>query len=380
MRFLYGKQDMRTLQRAQENCFLVTNGLGGYASVTSAFSVSRSDHGILVAAVKAPNERLVMVHRLREVLELDGRSEFLSTQTFADGTPPEEGYRHLACFEFERLPRWSYEVAGVRVTRRLCMDWERNTTAVQYTVENRSGRPCTLRITPIAKFAPKEEALEAAPAFTYKNGRITGQGRVLYLRSDAHVRAVPACAERLAYPEDEKDGRPARGWAAGCCEVFLTVKPGRTDCCELVFSTEKEAPAAGALWDAAQRRLAALEQAAGFRDETARQLVLAADAFIARRDSTGGKTILAGYPLFSDWGRDTMIALPGCTLATGRFEDAKSILRTFLAYEQDGLVPNLFPEGTARPMYNTVDAALLLIDCVWQYVKRTGDLDFAREA
>ena len=124
----------------------------------------------------------------------------------------------------------------------------------------------------------------------------------------------------------------------------------------------------------------AMEENCGFADSAARQLVLSADAFIARRDSTNGKTILAGYPLFSDWGRDTMIALPGCCLATGRFEDAKSILRTFLTYEKDGLVPNLFPEGDQAPMYNTVDAALLLIDCMWQYVQRTGDWDFAKEA
>ena len=91
-------------------------------------------------------------------------------------------------------------------------------------------------------------------------------------------------------------------------------------------------------------------------------------------------TILAGYPLFSDWGRDTMIALTGCALATGRFVDAASILRTFLAYEKDGLVPNLFPEGGSDPVYNTVDAALLLIDAVWQFVRRSGNWDFVREA
>ena len=108
--------------------------------------------------------------------------------------------------------------------------------------------------------------------------------------------------------------------------------------------------------------------------------MLAADDYIVHRDSTNGKTIIAGYPLFSDWGRDTMIALPGCCLASGRYEDAKSILRTFLAYEKDGLVPNLFPEGENQPMYNTVDAALLLIDALWQYVQRTDDLEFVREA
>ena len=106
---------------------------------------------------------------------------------------------------------------------------------------------------------------------------------------------------------------------------------------------------------AQEARLKALENSVPFTDPVARQLVLAADAYIARRDSTGGKTILAGYPLFSDWGRDTMIAMPGCVLARNDFETAKSILRTFLAYEKDGLVPNLFPEGEAKPMYNTVD-------------------------
>ena len=91
-------------------------------------------------------------------------------------------------------------------------------------------------------------------------------------------------------------------------------------------------------------------------------------------------TILAGYPLFSDWGRDTMIALTGCVLATGRFVDAASILRTFLAYEKDGLVPNLFPEEGSDPLYNTVDASLLLIDAVWQFVQRSGSWDFVAEA
>ena len=101
MRFLYGKQDMRSLERAQENSFLLTNGLGGYMSVTSAFSVPRCDQGIFVAAVKAPNERIMMVHRLSETLTIGDKRVFLSTQQFAGRTAPEEGYRHLAAFTYE---------------------------------------------------------------------------------------------------------------------------------------------------------------------------------------------------------------------------------------------------------------------------------------
>jgi predicted glycogen debranching enzyme len=143
---------------------------------------------------------------------------------------------------------------------------------------------------------------------------------------------------------------------------------------------EREMPSADEILKAAMTRWEQIGKELPFENESARQLVRAADAYIARRDSTNGKTILAGYPLFSDWGRDTMIALPGCVLSAGRYADAKSILRTFLAYEQDGLIPNLFPEGVNQPMYNTVDAALLLISCGWEYVQRTGDRAFLQEA
>ena len=380
MRFFYGKQDMRTLERAQETSFLLTNGLGGYASVTAAYSVPRCDQGVLVAAVKAPNVRITMVHRLREMLKIDEKEYFLSSQSFAEEETEETGYRNQVSFAYDGLPVWTYQVRGVQISRTMAMDWERNTTAVAYTVENHSGRSCTLQIDPFLKFCPKEAVLEEKKTFTHKPGVITDGVYTMYLRTDLKEKTVPALWQELSYPEDEKDGRPEKGMAGCCCRLSGTVQPGERAEFEIVFSMEKETACAREIIDGHKNRLAALENSVPFADPLAKQLVQAADAYIARRDSTDGKTILAGYPLFSDWGRDTMIALPGCCLAAGRFEDAKSIIRTFLAYEKDGLVPNLFPEGETKPMYNTVDAALLLIDCVWQYVQRTGDLDFAEEA
>ena len=380
MRIFYGKQDMRTLERAQESCFLLTNGLGGYASVSAGFSVPRADHGLLVAAVKAPNERITLVHRLSETLELDGRTVFLSGQGFAGPEKAEEGYRNLTLFSYEYTPCWTYQVRGVQVKRQCAVAFEENTSAVLYEIENRSDKPCTLRATPFLKFAPKEAALEEKKVFTYENGTVTDGAYTLYIRTDGALEETAAAWQTLAYPEDAKDGRPAKGLTGSCCAVSWTVAPGETKKLEIVFSTESASASGWDILAAQQTRLENLVNSTKFTDPLARQLALAADAFIARRDSTNGKTILAGYPLFSDWGRDTMIALPGCTLATGRFEDAKSILRTFLAYEKDGLVPNLFPEGGAAPRYNTVDAALLLIDAVWQYHTRTCDLDFVKEA
>ena len=380
MKYVFGKQDLRSLDRAQEHCFLLTNGLGGYVSVTAGYSVPRCDQGMLVAAVKAPNERITLVHRISEKLRIGGREVWLSSQGFADKTPEEDGYRHLASFSYEYIPCWTYNVSGVQVTRQCAVAYGKNTAAVLYTIENRSGESCTLEAVPYLKFAPKEQAVSRKKNFTFKDGRVRSGKYTMYITTDAALEEIPEVWQKLAYPEDKKDGRPAKGLACACCAASKTVLPGETVELALVFSMEKKAPDAKAVLAGQVARLEKLEAAAPFADPMARQLAVSADAYIAHRDSTNGKTLLAGYPLFSDWGRDTMISLPGCTLATGRFEDAKSILRTFLAYEKNGLVPNLFPEGEAKPMYNTVDAALLLIDAVWQYYSRTRDLDFVKEA
>ncbi len=380
MKFLYGKQNMRSLSRAQEGSFLLTNGLGGYASVSSAFSVNRCDQGVLVSAVKAPNERINMVHRLSETLCMGDTKVFLSTQEFADGTDAEEGYRYLSSFAYEYVPCWVYHVSGVKIKRQCAMAYGENTAAVHYLIENLSDQPCTLQVKPYLKFEPKEQAIEKKKSFAYSEGRITDRKYDLYISTNGKLEQSPVQWQTLTYPEDEKDGRPEKGMTASCCVIHKTIQPGESAEMEVLFSMEKTDHSAMELLKAQAERLSRVEQESGFADPVARQLAVSADAYIARRDSTNGKTILAGYPLFSDWGRDTMIALSGCTLATKRYEDAKSILRTFLAYEKDGLVPNLFPEGAQQPMYNTVDAALLLIDCVWQYWKRTDDLAFVKEA
>lgn len=356
MRFIFGKQDMLSLERAQANCWLLTNGLGGYMSTSAAFSVTRWDQGLLTAAIAAPTVRVNLVQRLSEELTVGARRSFLSTQTFAGGKSPEEGWKHLSSFIWDGVPTWLYHVDGVQVRRQCAMAYGENTSAVVYEIENRSEDPCTLQVRPFR----------------------LSHDQTLYLRTDGIQEEAEPEEESPAYPDDGKDGRRAFAGASSCCRVTWTIAPGAKERLELVFS---DAPIERSGWDIlaqAQERQRAL--GAGFRTPEARQLARSADCFITRRDSTGGMTIVAGYPFFGDWGRDTMIALPGCLLSTGRFAEAKSVLRTFLAYERDGLVPNLFPEGGAEPRYNTADAALLLINCVWLYWRRAGDKEFVREA
>ena len=381
MRYVFGKQDLATREWAQEVSFLLTNGLGGYASVTAGFSVPRCDQGILVAAVGAPGRRVTLVHRLSEILRLQDRDEYLSSQSFLSGRDPEDGLRNLDQFTYEYTPCWRYHVGGVQVERRLCMGWERNTAAVIYTVDNRSGDSCTLEVVPQFKFAPNWEAAQRLDRiFRCVKGVVTCEDYRVHVATDAALRPRRMRWELLSYPRDAKDGRPERGLAASCCTVTKTVPAGKTVTFEIVFSLEPETLSGRELLRLQEQRLRKIADTALLTDPTARALTLAADAYIVRREGPGGRTLLAGYPFFADWGRDAMIALPGCCLATGRYEDARSILRVFLAHERDGLVPNLFQPEDGMPLYNTVDASLLLIDCVGQYVRRTGDSDFLEEA
>ncbi len=345
--------------------FLLTNGLGGYASINCDYRADRCDQGVLIAAVRCPNERITAIHELRETLETGGQAVAL------------EGNGR---FFYQYVPKWEYQVGNVTVHRQLALEYGKNTAALLYTVENRGNSPCVFTAQPLLKPAPKQEALQKKAPVAWKSGKFLLDGTSVYVKTEMDWTREPAQWQWLSYPDDAKDGRPEKGLCVSLGHYSKTVAPGEITRFSLVFSTDPEPTDGEAVIVNTEKRLAELEANAPFRHPIARQLTVSADAYIAHRDSTNGKTILAGFPLFSDWGRDTMISLPGCMLATGRYEDAKNSLKTFLAYEKDGLVPNLFPEGHLEPMYNTVDAALLLVDAIWKYYERTGDEAFVKEA
>lgn len=380
MKFIYGRQDMSTQRQAESVCWLLTNGTGGYSSASAAFSVTRNDHGLLIHAETAPSFRYHLLHRMSERLTVGKHHCFLSTQSFADNTPPEDGYQWLSSFVWENSPRWLYHFRGVEIRRELALEREQGTAALSYRITNRSPYDCTLILTPYFQFSPKGEARQNGTLLAWDGKAVSAEGRTLFIRSNGSLQGINQQYQTLFYADDAKDGRKESGLATSCMTAALTVSAGETKTLDIVFSTRSNAPDAQSLLTAQKIRMEKLEKSSGFRHPVARQLALSADAYLSRRDSTGGKTILAGYPFFGDWGRDTMIALTGCTLSTKQYATAKSILKTFLAYEKDGLVPNLFPEGQDKPHYNTVDAALLFINCIWLYEQAVGDVAFIREA
>ncbi len=380
MIFKFDRRDFPDRARAGETCWLLSNGLAGYMSTTGAFSVTRCDQGILIAA-QSPSRRYCLVHRLSERLETGNGRVYLSSQDFADGEG-EDGTPYLKSFTVDGIPVWEYEAEGVEVRRSCAIAPGANASAVIYDVNNLSGSPCRLTVRPVLQFSQKGETPPKPPelVFDKSRGEVTGEGLRLFVRSTSPLEGTKPRYETLLYLEDQSDGRRESGFAVSVFTASLDVPAGEKLRLELVFSDEPTDLSATGITDALFRRRREIMEGCGLKDRVARELAWAADAFLAKRPCCDGKTIIAGYPYFADWGRDTMIALPGCTMTTGNYEDAKSIIRTFLKFERDGLVPNLFPEGGDEPRYNTADAALLLICTLWYYYLGTGDAEFVKEA
>ena len=381
MKFTYGKQDWSTFQRGEETCFLMTNGLGGFSSLTAIGSCARVEHGVLMACERAPNRRVQMIQRLREELALDRQSFPLSSQDFQDPARREDGRAHQVGFTFRDCPRWTYLVRGVEVIKSVVLMPGENTIALIYEIHNRSRWSASLRVTPHLRFVPKGADMEPGQTFTLEGDRVASNGRVLYFRTNGEVVPLaPRVEGPFRYAQDAMDGKPSAGWASVNHRVELTVPAGESRVLEAVYGTARPLPPAVEVFARLEERNRALERCSGFTDEAALALTRAAGQFLSFRESTGRQTILAGFPFFEDWGRDTMIALGGCCLSTGLYEEARSILSTFLAHCRRGLMPNLFPEGKDAPRYNTADASLLFILSVYDYFQRTGDRDFLESA
>jgi len=370
--------------------WLVTNGIGGFASGTLALLNTRRYHGLLVASRKPPVERVVMVAKLDATVTYGGVTTPLATNEYADGTIDPHGHRHLDSVRLEgQHPVWTWVLGDAVLEQRIWMAHGFNTTYVRYRVVRASG--------------PVD--LELRPLCTYRDYHSLRRGR-------ADVR-VSLCSDgiEVRYP----DGQPYRICMDGATvtlspdwywnfkhreesarglddleDLFapallrVSLAPGGMRTVVLSGDAASPAPADEALEADVrrQRQLLTLPPqmtggpARGGNDWE-RQLVLAADQFIADRENAAGarvgKTVIAGYPWFSDWGRDTMIALPGLTLATGRFEVAAGILRTFAGFLSDGMLPNRFPDGGEPPEYNTADATLWFFVAVDEYIRASGD-------
>lgn len=347
--------------------------------MTMTGAVSRNDHALLMACTTAPNCRYNLIHRLKEELLTETGDVFtLSTQEFEEQTP-EDGYLHLAAFSYEDTPIWRFLVNGVEIKKEIGMPQEENTVALRYEIRNRSSQAAEFVLTPFFQFVPKGADLLPEQKILFTGEAVKSEGMTLHLRTNGMIKETAEREEVYFYRYDVCDGRRAYGHARANHQICLQAEAGKQVVLEVVYEMEPSQKSAESIIEQTKADRKNLVERAGFTSAIANMLVKSARQFVSKRESTGGDTILAGYPFFEDWGRDTMIALPGICISTGQFETAKRILRTFAQNERDGLMPNLFPEGGKEPMYNTVDAALLFINCVYLYYEATKDMAFVRE-
>ena len=398
MKFEFNKTSWTTLEEGEKNCYLMANGLGGYNSMNLVGGLTRGDQAFFMAAKKAPNVRWNMITGLLETLVVDGTSYVLTSQRM-QGKPDLEGFRYLESFTFDNYPQWVYKVAGVTVTKTIVMVQGENRVAVNYEIEKGNAKEVSLSVKPMLRVTAKNTAFDAEDAEKFafianrtgdmlSNGTgvhytVVKDGNSVYFATNGTItKTNPEVFGPLYFSQDERDGRNETGLVLLNHEITLVAEQKENEL-TCIFSTAAPVTYKDTWFEEALQNhknyVANLMNNSKATSKLGRQLSVSADAYVSERESTGGKTILAGFPFFEDWGRDTMIALPGITMVTGRFEECKSILRTFAKYVHKGLLPNLFPEGDCNPMYNSVDAPLLFINTAYEYIKFSRDEAFTEE-
>jgi predicted glycogen debranching enzyme len=386
--------------------WLVTNGLGGYASGTVSGVITRRYHGLLIAALPAPFGRVEMLNHLAEQVHLpDGRSAALSGEQRVGSAPELHGAQYLREFRLEMgLPVWQFDIDGTIVEKRLLLPYRQNTVHISYVLVAGDG-PLRIDLRPSVHFrhheAPVSERIDLPYPLTVIEDRFeltSGSLPPLRLRARGQGRTFtfdPILVKEVLYRMEETRGYEAAGdlWSPGFFQVRVEKgKPGTliasTESWTMIDALDAEDP----LELEHERRVRLLLAAPeALRTGPGAELVLAADQFIitpagrvedaARAHAAGDevRTIIAGYHWFTDWGRDTMISLEGLTLSTGRQLEAGYILRTFAHYVRDGLIPNLFPDGRNEGLYHTADATLWYFHAVQRYVQASGDRETLQE-
>lgn len=388
-----GPDQWRDARRSGQLEWLCTNGIGGYACGTVGGLLQRRWHGLLVAATDPPAGRTLLVPKIELFVTQDGREWPLTANEWSGGGIEAPGLGHLARFHMAGsvvVRHW--RIGATVLEERIAMARGRNATAVLLTLRHAPG-PVQVRIKCLANRRPHDHlvqanAFEASIAAEGSALRVdfagaTGEGAALHLQADG----AKAIADGTWYRDYVLPVERALGYdcvGANLCagELAITLKPGESRGFTASTRREESGEAARIVAANLRRSKKLVEQAGATGDHLRARLTLSADQFIVDRalpDGRRGTSVIAGYPWFADWGRDALLSLPGLCLATGRADDAASILRSLARFEKDGLLPNRFPAPGEPWMDNSVDAPLLLAEAARRTVNATGDMDLARD-
>ena len=367
---------------ATDREWLETNGLGGFASSTIVGANTRRYHGLLIAAT--PEGRRVLLSKLEETLTVGGERYELSCNRYPDLIHP-QGHQYLESFRLDPFPVFEYRAGGTRLEKSVFMVHGRNATIVSYMLLAASD-DVELELRPLLACRDYHGISKRNPHFNMETEIQDGVLRMVPYDDASSVALIYGDGEfeppafwyyDFVYPRESYRGLEDREdlFSPGTFRYIL--REGQS--CSVIASAGIPEPVdpASARREEIRRRTDLMVGWEG-QKPFIRAMVRATDAFLVQR-TDGLHTVVAGYPWFTDWGRDTMISLPGLTLITGRYDIAREVLRTFARYCDRGMIPNRFPDAGEAPEYNAVDASLWFVYAVHKYMEYTHDLDLARE-
>jgi predicted glycogen debranching enzyme len=366
--------------------WLETNGLGGFSSSTIIGLNTRRYHGLLTAATKPPVGRIVMLSKLEETLVIGGRRYELSANQYPGAVDP-RGFQYQTGFRLDPFPLFTYEAEGLLLEKSVFMVQGQNTTVVHYELQstNTEHESVKLEVRPLIAFrdyhSTTHENSALNPRVDTEDGITTinpyGDLPALHFAHDVcDIDTNGFWYRNFQYQVEQERGLDfAEDLFSPFSITFDLIRYSRA---RIIAATERrDIRTADHYREMEIKRRKAIAARVTVANDLVRSLNVAADQFIAAR--AAGKTIIAGYHWFSDWGRDTMIALPGLTLATGHPDTARSILAEFARHVDQGMLPNRFPDAGETPEYNTVDATLWFFEAVRALLQYTNDYEFVRE-
>lgn len=379
---LYSIETFGELSPFIQREWLLTNGLGGFTSSSVVGCNTRKYHGLLIAATNPPVGRVNTLARLGEMLIIDGDADHpheIAVNQFRENVHP-QGFQYLRRFSVETTAAWEFDVAGVKVHKEVLAAWQKNAVGVRYTID--AGQHAVeFRVWPFLAMRDFHTTRHAdgydLPSKPHERAvTVTVDTTTLHLDCDQGAfSAEPAWWYGHVYPIESDRGQDDSEDLFTPGRFTVQVK-GRT---VITFWASTDANATFN-WEAElERRQKAFEPVVGGSSSTSvtmRKLVRAANDFIVQRKTPNGRdgtSIIAGYPWFADWGRDTFISLPGLLLVPRRFEQAKQVLTVFAQYVSEGMIPNRFDDYSNEPHYNTVDASLWFIHACHEYARLSGD-------
>ncbi len=387
----FGRAICGSLAEAERREWWLGNGRGGYAGGTIALSLARRYHALLVAPVDPPLGRVLVLAKADATLNMDGQSWPLFANRWASGAVAPQGHLALESFHLDgTTPVWRFSCAGRIVEHRIWMEAGADTVYAAWRLEGDSNGPApSLRVALLANgrdhhgdtwppgFVPQIAADGATLSVTVASRfalHVAATGGNIAARNDWY--------RDFDLPIERDRGLGSHDSHLHVGDAALPLAPGSWAGIAASLEPNARPDLAAALARRQQQDRAVLERAIAADPVFAAappwvlRLLLATDLFLISRPLAGlpeGRSVIAGYPWFGDWGRDTMISLPGLCLATGRFEEAREILETFARFVDRGMLPNVFPGAGETPEYNTADASLWYIEAWRAYVEATGD-------